>query len=689
MLLGRVWKYKFNVIVSLVFVFLLYSCSEDNNQSTTNKIAESQIIEQSQNDLLQRELKNIKVGLGEKFLMEGVDFLSTMNFDRAIFSLNKSVFYNPIPIETKYLLAKSYLNSGNLRNAIDTFEEIKDSEYSSFVLPKLASIYSRMSRDPSFERPVEFVHFTNIYGVSQLKTIFSLPTFVRFYERLGFLVNYFTEGNFVSFNSHFSISKFYFGKKFIDLIYDEEDKVFYLLDFDKIYVYKPFWFNSNIFNLGLKKEFNYSNVSFKRFDMLGEWLYVIDAFENEVIVINKFDGKVLFKFSEDFSNPSCIRTYQDRIFVADGLEIKVFDKFGNFKDSFYVGVDIKSFTIYRGRIYIVSSKGVFVFSTSSGNIERTISQTEFDDIAIGYDSLFLVSKDRSEIEVFKDFYLLTSNLDVDIKGIFVNQFPMIGIVLGIRDINGRIVRDIRNNNIEVFEDGVNVLMPEIVQTYSFLKKKYLYVVVEQSEEIVSNYEIIEDFVRGILDRMPGDDYISLSVVGDNVIEYPKTNISVLKPLSFLEENFSSFSYSPRLYDGIRKAIDSMIYSLRNNAILVITSGREDDYSNVRFFNLLEYAYNNFIPIYFVSLSNNEDFKFLASYTGGVYYDKSALLAPGIFLGDYYKNRVFRYLVVFRSVYENIYPDNKLVDVEVRVRYNNMFGKDKIKYLFPKLKKPQE
>jgi len=66
-----------------------------------------------------------------------------------------------------------------------------------------------------------------------------------------------------------------------------------------------------------------------------------------------------------------------------------------------------------------------------------------------------------------------------------------------------------------------------------------------------------------------------------------------------------------------------------------------------------------------------------------------LFSPEIFLRDYSNPKVFRYLLVFKSLYENIYPDTKLVDVEVRVRYNNLFGKDKVKYIFPKVKKSQE
>jgi len=37
----------------------------------------------------------------------------------------------------------------------------------------------------------------------------------------------------------------------------------------------------------------------------------------------------------------------------------------------------------------------------------------------------------------------------------------------------------------------------------------------------------------------------------------------------------------------------------------------------------------------------------------------------------------------------LFPNNKLVDLEVRVNYKGVKGMDKVKYVFPKIKKKEQ
>lgn len=687
MLLEKGWKLKFSVLL----LFILFGGCEVFDQSQSEALSETNISKTYTEDKETLKLKGIKLGLGEKFLIEGVDFLSTMNYDRAIYSLNKSIFYNPIPSESKYFLAKAYFNSGRIKNAISLLEEIKTGDMYDFVIPKLSSIYSRLSLFSDYKVPLSYYTITNIYGIFNDKKIFSLPTTLRFSSKKGIIMNSFSDGNFFTVDSTYTFNRYSLGRKVIDVSYDEEEGKFWCVDFSGVYCYSEGWFNFNLFDINVSKSFKFQGVNFKKIDVVGEWVFLLDLLSKKVIVISKENGEILFSFPDvPFLDPTDLEKYGDDVLVSDGSEIKVFSRYGDYKYSVPSDKRINGFCVFGSNFVIARDDGIFVIS-NDGSILSTIGSSKFDDVAVdGENKIYGINSEENKIEVFANEYLHTYNLDVDIKGVFVGQFPLVGVLVGVRNIEQSHIDNLKSYNFEVLESGVKVLMPEVEQTYKFLKKKHLYVVIEKSKVVSNNIDVIEDFLRKVLDKLNASDYIDISIVGEDVIELGKTNVSVLYPADFVKRNFTNFSPNYKLFDGISKGITELLYSIRNNAVLVISSGNlEEDISVRDLFAILDYAYNNFIPIYVISFSTNSDLKMLAEKTGGKYYDTYVLFSPEIFLEDYEKNRIFRYLVVFRSLYDVIYPEGKLVDVEVRVRYNNLFGKDKIKYVFPKVKRAQE
>lgn len=690
MLPEKEWKLKFSVIFLIIFflsgcdLFVQEKSPEKENQNK-NPTPRPKTLEEIE------KLKDIKFGLGEKFLVEGIDFLSTMNYERAIYSLSKSIFYNPIPTEPKYFLAKAYLNAGKLKNAIDVLEDIKNSDLESFVIPKLSSIYSRISLSFDLKPPPLYFTLTNIPGIQGRRRIFSLPSSIRFSPEKGVIVSFFPEERFSIIDNQLSISFYKLNGKVLDVVYDDVKKTFWAIDFSTLYEYSEGWLNLNLFNINIKNNFKFNRVNLKKVSVMGEWIYLLDTLSKKIIVVEKENGKILFSFPEvPLGAPTDIECHEDKVFVSDGNEIKVFSKYGKFIHSVTLGERINGFCLFGDKFVVASSKGLSILKADGSNL-ADVSENKFDDVAIGYEGkLFAISSENNHIEVFGDIYLHTYNLDVDIKGIFVEKFPTIGVLVGVRDIKQNAIDNLRSYNFEVLESGVSIVMPECEQTYTFLRNKNLCIVIEKSREIFEKIDVVENFVRNLLESLKPQDHINVYIVGEDIVDIGRTNALVLYPLEFIGKNFSNFSQKCRLFDGIAKSITDLLYSVRNNAILVITSGNlESDNSQRDIYTVLDYAYNNFIPVYILSLTNNIELKILANSTGGKYYDKSVLLSPGVFLKDYEKSKTFRYLVVFKSLHETLFPEEKLVDVEVRVRYNNLFGKDKIKYVFPKVKKSAE
>ncbi|MFN4244674.1 MAG: hypothetical protein ACK4F9_00805 [Brevinematia bacterium] len=691
MSLEREWRLKFSLIfLSFLCLFLSFVVSSCGTKSEDIPIEDSL----SQNVKIFEELekfKDVKFGLGEKFLMEGIDFLISMNYDRAIYSLNKSLFYNPVLLETKYFLAKAYLNSGKIKNAIDLFEEIKESELSSFVIPKLSSIYSRLSLSFNRDIPFEYYTLTNIYGISQNKKFFSLPTSIRYSKNKGIILSSFGNDTFLVYDDQFNSISYNPSRKIIDVVFDGDEGVFWFVDFSSVYKYSEGFFNLNFWDINIKNTFRYNNVSFRKIGLISEWIYLLDVFNNKIIVINKNDGKFLFSFSSELpGSPTDLEIQRDNVFVSFGERIEVFSKYGEFLYRVNVSKKVNGFCLFGDNFVVSSDDGIYIVSRD-GKIISVISTNKFDDVVVGSgNKIYAINTEENRIECFGNIFLSVYNLDVDIKGVFFSYFPLVGVLVGVRNIQQDIVGNLKDYNFEVFESGVSIVMPEVRETYRFLKKKHLYIVIEKSKEIFDNYNAIINFVRNILEDLNASDYINVSVVGEDILEIGKTNVSILYPIDFIEKTFNTFSDNYRLLDGVYKGITELLYSVRNNAVLVITSGDlERDVSKRNIYNIIDYAYYNFIPLYVISLTNNEILRELASSTGGEYYDESVLFSHKVFLRDYENNKVFRYLVVFRSLYEVKYPDSKLVDLEIRVRYNNLFGKDKIKYIFPKIKKAVE
>ncbi|MCX8029017.1 MAG: hypothetical protein N2712_03380 [Brevinematales bacterium] len=694
MLLGKVWKLRYRLL-SLLLIVAILGCEQVTDEQTKAHFSEnivsgsdtskrSSILEQVE------KFKDVKFGLGEKFFIEGVDFLSTMNYDRAIYSFNKSIFYNPIPPETKYFLAKSYLNAGFIKNSIDIFEEIKNTDLSSFVLPKLSSIYSRLSLSFGYNPPIEYYSITNISGIQGRNRFFALPSSIRFAKDLGIVLNSFSDNLFLTVDNQLSFKNFNLGKRVIDVVYQDSDNSFWIITFSEIYKYQPGWFNLNVFGLNTLVEFSYSGVNFKRIVEIGEFLYVLDEISKKILIVSKYDGKVMMTFPErPFDAPTDLEKDGENILVSDSKTVKVFGKYGEILRQFEFPYNLNGFCVYKDGFILATDNGLIIYNLRD-NKYQIVSDKPYDDVVMGNeDKIYAISTKRNEMEVFGNVYQLTHNLDVDIKGIFVGKFPVIGMLVGVRDINQNIIHNLNRGNFEVLESGVNVFMPEVEMTYSFLKKKNLHIVIEKSREVYEYIDEIKSFVRYILNRLDASDYVNITIAGENLVSMGQRNISVLYPLDFIDKNFSKPDSSYNTFDGVSKAITELFYSVRNNVVLLITSGnleRDTSYRNI--YNVIDYSYYNYIPIYVISINNSKEMEMLTSSVGGKYYNKTVFLSPDIFLEDFNKNKVFRYLVVFKSVYETVYPDERVVDVEVRVRYNNIVGKDKIKYIFPKAKKPE-
>ena len=689
MLQGKEWKSKFSLIILFLLILITLGCQLGNNESTsTNKIYEPITNELNQLE----ELRSVKFALSEKYLMEGIFWYDNTLYYRALYSLTKSFNFNPLSEEVKFFLAKAYLNAGYIRNAIDLLSEI-EGKYKPYAIQKISSIYSRLSIDES-TKLIDYSVFTNLKALPRFDTkIFSLATTIKFVPKLNKVIfNSFGTKEFCTIDNFMRISKYKYNKEIIDIYYDENEKVFYILGYNSITKYYPGWFNLNIFNINAKKTFKFSNVVFKKFAFSGENIFVIDSFSKNIFVINKETGEFLYSFGSNIlMSPTDIEVKGDNVFVADTGKIIVFDKYGNYIDSVETGYNINGFSIASSNFLISTDNGIFLVSPSGESIK--ISDGEFEDACINNDKdIFAITKDKNNISVLRNSYLMSANLDVDIKGIFVGNFPIIGVMVGVRDSEGNFISGLRNENFEIYESGVKVFRPDVRYTYEFLKNRNLYIIIENSPDIQNIKDSVLSFVRGILEDLSSRDYISISVFGPEIKEFKKTRVNVLAPLDFLDKNITpSETNKVRFSLALHNAITENLTSLRNNAILVITSGNENllDYSDYDFYTLLEYSYNNFIPIYVISLSNNEKLQILVNSTGGKYYSQEVLLSPRIFLNDFYNLKIYRYFLIFTSLYENLFPENKLVELEVRVNYKGVEGTDIAKYLFPKIKRKEQ
>ncbi len=689
---GKAWKSKSSLIVfSLILLTLLLSCQQESNES----IAINKILEPTQltNELGQLEkLRSAKFALSEKYLMEGIFWYDNTFYHRALYSLTKSLNFNPLSEEVKFFLAKAYLNTGYIRNTIDLLSDIQG-KYKPYAIQKISSIYSRLSIDES-ANIIEYSVFTNLKALLRFDTkIFSLATTIKFVPKLNKVVfNSFGTKEFCTIDNFMRISKYRYSREIIDILYDEEEKAFYILGYNSITKYHPGWFNLNIFNINAKETFKFTNIVFKKFALSTDTIFAIDSFSKSIFVINKGTGEYLYSFGSNILvSPTDIEVEGNNIFVADSEKIVIFDKYGNYIDSIETGYNINGFSITSSNFLISTDKGIFLVSPSGESIK--IHDGEFEDICINNDKdIFAITKDRNNISVLRNSYLMSANLDVDIKGIFVGNFPIIGVMVGVRDNNGNFISGLRNEDFEIYESGVKVFKPDVQYTYEFLKNKNLHIIIENSPHIEKIKGSVLSFVRGILENLSSRDHISIYVFDSEIKEFKKTRVNVLAPLDFLDKNITTSKTNKLKFSlALHKAITENLTSLRNNAILVITSGDENilDYSDYNFYNLLEYSYNNFIPIYVISLSNNEKLEILVNSTGGKYYGPEVLLSPRIFLNDFYKPRIYRYFLVFTSLYENLFPENKLIDLEVRVNYKGVKGTDIAKYLFPKIKKKEE
>ncbi len=693
MLPAKEWLSRFNIFLTLVFVFLILSCGNESITETEDRESELVILpnETASEVILD---PSYKTGLSEKMLIDGIWRYISMEYQAGIFSFLKSLEYNPKNLESKFFLAKSYVNSGLYRNSLELLEELKDNPYYfSFVVPKLKSIYANLSTISSEDEQISYVMLTNLYGISSNIVLFSLPSAIRIYEKDKILLSSFLEGTFLIIDQNFNYRKYRFGSKIDDIFYDEHLKVFYILSGDTLYLYSPGFFNLNLFNLNITKSIKLKGKLIKKIFADSSYIFLLDTLSSELLVIDKNSLEIVFELTLP-SEISYFHVVDKKVILLSKDKIILVDLFTQENSVLFQGKELKSFFVSKNDIFVISGDDILILDKENFKEIYTLKNANVDELVVDSEgNIYGVNRKENVLRIFTRDYQMYSNLDVDIKSVFLTKYPILALFVGVRSQHGEMILNLKKENFELFESGEKVLDLDVNYTYSFLKKNDLYIVIEDSIEILENLELISDFLRNFLNEFSGTDTVSVYIAGKDGTKYlPRTNLSVLLPVDFIKRNLSGSSESNIKLDvTLYKAISDSLYSARNRTILLITSGNRDKFSEDTYSlrTIINYAYQNFIPIYVISLGlEDTSLEKLSTETGGIYFSRDFAILPKEVAEIMKKPKIYRYLLVFRSFFGDIYPESKLVDISVVVKYKNTIGKDMIKYIYPKPKGPR-
>jgi len=642
----------------------------------------------------------------------GVKSFFSSSYNRAIFSFEKAISFNPLDLRAQEWLGRAYYMSGLEDTALSIWNSLIKEGYKSTNLDnKIEIISSRRKIFDIRKSEKKLIVEKEIKGdLGKDNFIFRRPGAILPLDSGSFIVSSFTTNELVLFNANSRVvSRLKGGFGIINNPFDvikSSDGFLVVTEYGGNQVTK-LNFNGNI-----EKKFGGKGSGPGEFlgpqyiaDNGSGYFYISD-WGNKRISKFDYDGNFILSFGkrvdryEGLKGPTGIVVLNDIVYVADVEKkcIDLFDQSGNFIRS--IGKNIlngpEGIALYsNSSLLIADTNRVVIFNIDLEYVDVVYTSDIQGPVRIAFarynanNDLMISDFNNNSVMFLSEMESVYEGLFVRIDSMQAEQFPNVRALVNVEKRNGEPVIGLERGNFRITEDGILVDDLTLLFEGNKSRRADVSIVFEESLYMTEKKDVLRRAVNELYNIFLKNDKIRIVSAGENpslVAEEKTSREDVIKTI--LQTNSYATDFS--IGTGIRLGASQVSGSMDKKAVIFLYSGNPTalNFNQFRLTDIMHYLRNNNIIFYYIYFENGktrEELDYLCKETGG---ESFFIYETGGISGLAQKIKESKngyYLLEYKSKSFDEFG-RKYMPVRIETVYNRKSGRDELGY-FSETKDP--
>ncbi|MCL2792869.1 MAG: hypothetical protein FWD87_07235 [Spirochaetaceae bacterium] len=635
----------------------------------------------------------------------GVRSFFASSYNRAIFSFERALSYNPADVRAKEWLGRAYYMSGLEDTALSVWNSLIRSGHRSTNLDNKIEIITARRRifdTRRTDRTLIVEH--EIRGdLGRENFLFRRPGAVLPLDSGNFIVSSFTTNELVLFNANSRVlNRFRGGLGVINNPFDvikSSDGFLFVSEYGGNQIAR--------LNLNGSIERKFGGRGRGPGQLLGPQ-YIADNGAGYIYVsdwgnrrISKFDyeGNFILDFGrrvgryEGLRGPTGVAVLNNIVYVADVLRkcIDLFDQSGNFIRT--IGRDIlhgpEGITVYNeNSLLIADTDRVVIFNIDFESVEVLFASNAPGPGRIAFarfnanNDLMISDFNNNNVMFLSEMESIYGGLFVRIDSIQAENFPNVRMLVNVEKRNGRPIVGLEAANFRITEAGRAVENLTLLFAGNMARRADVSIVFEESLFMTERRETLRRTVAELYTSFSREDSIRVISAGENpslVATAETSREDVMRTI--LQTNSTSPNFSAGT--GIRLGASEIVGSMNKKAVIFLYSGNPIalDFDQHRLVDVMQFLRNNnirFYYIYFERGRTREELDFLVRETGGASF---FIHGPGGISHIAQKVKESKsgyYFLEYRSRSFDEFG-RRFIPVRVETVYNRKSGRDELGY----------
>ena len=624
-------------------------------------------------------------------------------YNKAVFSFEKSISYNPSDVLAREWLGRAYYMSGLDDTALKLWKPLLDDGLGSVNLRnKYEIIESRRQLSENNENSIKWVLETEISGSpSEGFYLFKRPSSVIVADSGDLVVTSFATNELAVFNSNGRLLKKIKGgfgilnHPFDVLLLSDGSYIVSEYEGNQISKIKP--------NGSIEKQFASRGTGDGQLlgpqylaDDKSGYIYVTDLGNRRVCKFD-YDGNYILDFGRKsgifpgFSSPTGIAAAGELIYVADTERncLDVFDRSGNYLKSIARGIFHKP----EG-ISVIDDKNLMIADTDriiKFNIEneyfyeiyKAVEGERITSAVFDVNNDIVASDfDKNRVIFITDMASVYGGLFVRIDRVVETDFPKVNVLVSVEDRKGNPVAGLEKGNFRVSEDGLYPDDIGLLFQGDRSDRADTALVFENSVYMNSMKDSLRKSVEDFYNSFNSSDTVRLVESGEEASIVAGENASEETVINGII-NSSSYSSECSPGAGIRLGAAELLNSTDKKAVVYIYSGSHVrfNFDRYRLVDIMQFLKNNKIGFYYIYLNpdgKNEELEYLCRETGGQSYYLYRPAGISSIAEDIKKRRNGYYMLEYYSKQFSEYG-RKYIPLRVEAVYHKKSGRDELGY----------
>jgi sugar lactone lactonase YvrE len=643
------------------------------------------------------------VSLGYDEFRWGVRSFFTSSYNRAIFSFERSISYNPSDMLAKEWLGRAYYMSGLEDTALSIWNSLVRAGYKSTNLDnKIEIISARRKIFDTRKTPKTLIVEKEIKGeLGREGFLFRRPGAVLPLDSGSFIVSSFTTNELVLFNTNSRVTNKLKGG--LGVINNPFDVIKSSDGFLVVTEYGGNQVTKLNLNGNIEKKFGGRGSGPGQFlgpqyiaDNGAGYFYVSD-WGNKRISKFDYDGNFILDFGrrvgryEGLRGPTGLAVLNNIVYVADVDRkcIDLFDQSGNFIKT--IGRNIlhgpEGLAYYSDNsLLIADTNRVVIFNIDFEFADVIFTSNTPGRIAFARynanNDLMISDFNNNSVMFLSEMESVYEGLFVRIDSIDAKNFPTVKALVNVEKRNGEPIIGLERGNFRFTEDGRSIDDVTLLFEGNKSRRADVSIVFEESLYMTERRDILRRAVNELYGSFVRDDKVRMISAGKNpslVAEEGTPREDIIRTVL----QTSSYSADFSIGTGIRLGASQIAGSMDKKAVIFLYSGNPVpfNFDQYRLVDIMQFLRNNnirFYYIYFEHGKTREELDYLCRETGGesfFIYETGGISSLAQKIRE---SKNGYYLLEYKSKSFDEFG-RKYIPVRLETVYNRKSGRDELGY----------